>query len=151
MRSICALKTRATADMGLYGHRLLAEEWPSETGFEAGYLSDEDATCCILKAVHEFRTGNNGRFSPGHPEHERTVLEGWSMGALLLRTACIRLGIDGHTAIEKAQAYGIEVPYTAKQELKLLKSGQMTLHRLHLRTGQWREVSTGTSADDGDD
>ena len=52
------------------------ETWPAVTGFEAGYLSDEEAICCILKSVHEFRTGNHRRFRPGHPDYVRTVIDG---------------------------------------------------------------------------
>jgi hypothetical protein len=117
------------------------EGWLGSTGFEAGYQRDEDAIGCILKSVDEFRTGDHSKFCPGHPDYEKTVLEGWSMGAILLHTACIRLQIGGQTAIDKTQAYGIELPYTAKQELKHLSSGKTTIHRLHLRSGQWREVT----------
>lgn len=94
------------------------ESWPSVTGFEAGYMSDEDAVCCILKAIDIFRNGDNSHFSPEHPEYERTVLQGWSAGALSLRIVTIRLGISGEEAIRRMRTWEIEVPYTADREVQ---------------------------------
>ncbi|UIJ85289.1 hypothetical protein LZK77_16365 [Rhizobium leguminosarum] len=36
---------------------------PGETGFEAGYMSDEDAVCCILKAVEVYRSSDRAALS----------------------------------------------------------------------------------------
>ncbi|MBB4010272.1 hypothetical protein [Allorhizobium taibaishanense] len=94
------------------------ESWPSVTGFEAGYMTDEDAVCCILKAIDFYRNGDNRRFMPEHPEYERTILVGWSIGALSLHTAMIRLAISGHEVLRRMQELKIELPYTADRELK---------------------------------
>lgn len=92
------------------------------TGFEAGYMSAEEAVCCILKAIHLFRNGDNGHFGPEHPEYERTVLKGWSAGAIGLRTVTIRLGISGKEAVERMRMWGIELPYTADREVRHVES-----------------------------
>ena len=98
------------------------ESWPSVTGFEAGYMSDEEAIGCILKAVGLLRNGDNDRFCPEHPDYERTVLEGWSAGALNLRIAAIRLGVTAARVLEGMQALEIEIPYTAERELQQISS-----------------------------
>lgn len=98
------------------------ESWPSVTDFEAGYMSDEEAVSCILKAIDLFRNGDNSHFGPEHPEYERTILEGWSAGALSLRIVTIRLGISSKEAIARMGALGIEVPYTADRELEYVDS-----------------------------
>ncbi|WP_245437646.1 hypothetical protein [Neorhizobium tomejilense] len=53
------------------------EEWPSETGFEAGYMSGENAIVDILKSVEKFRSTDKSPYSKGHPDYERTTLQGW--------------------------------------------------------------------------
>lgn len=98
------------------------ESWPSVTGFEAGYMSDEEAVCCILKAIDVFRNGDNSHFRPEHTEYERTVLEGWSAGALSLRVVTIRLGISANAAVGRMLKWGIEVPYTAEREVRYVES-----------------------------
>ncbi len=104
------------------------EAWPSVTGFEAGYMTDEEAVLCILKAADQFRNGNNSHFDPQHSEYERTILEGWSAGAISLRVVTIRLGISPDEALERMQVLGIEVPYTADREVKYVRS--RPVHRL---------------------
>jgi len=116
------------------------EHWPNKTGFEAGYMSDENAIRCILKAVEIYRAEDRGRFEKGHPDYERTTLEGWSLGALSLRRASRRLGITGEEAIERMKAYGIEVPYSADLELKALNSGSGTVLGLNQIQGVWTEL-----------
>ncbi|MBO9184587.1 hypothetical protein ACQZ4Y_04030 [Rhizobium sp. L80/93] len=118
------------------------EDWPSPTGFEAGYLSDEQAISCILKAVENYRTGDHSAFMPGHPDYERTIINGWSLGAIGLRTATIRLRTSGDAVIERAAAYGIDLPYTTQQELARFNSGKFTVHRRKSRTGTWSESSS---------
>lgn len=98
------------------------EHWPNSTGFDAGYMEDEDAIRCILKAVERYRTEDRSRFEPGHPDYERTTLEGWSIRALTLRSATDRLGITGEEAIKRTTAHGFEVPYLADREAKDLLS-----------------------------
>ncbi|MCQ1839091.1 hypothetical protein [Neorhizobium galegae] len=93
------------------------EEFPGETGLEAGYMSDEDAICCILKSVEADRNTDRSSFEAGHPDFERTILDGWAMGALSLQRAVRRRGIIGEQAIERAKAYGIALPYLAQREL----------------------------------
>jgi hypothetical protein len=117
-----------------------SEDWPGETGFEAGYLSDEDAISCILRSVSTFRTSDRGRFGKGHPEYEKTMLEGWSIGALSLQRVAVRLSISGNQAVERATAYGIELPYNAYQELKALIARPGTIFGLDKATGSWREL-----------
>lgn len=116
------------------------------TGFEPGYLTDEEATSCISKAVVAYRTGDHRRFQPGHPDYERTIIDGWSLGALSLRTVVVRLGISGEEVVERARAYGVELPYTMDLELKHLKSEKRTVHRLQIRTS----MSTPISSQNGD-
>lgn len=82
------------------------EPWPSVTGFEAGYMSDEEAVGCILKAIDLFRNGDNSHFKAEHPEYERTVLQGWSAGALSLRTVTILLGISSKEAVTRMRTWG---------------------------------------------
>lgn len=97
------------------------ESWPSVTGFAAGYMSDEDAVGCILKAINLFRNGDNSRFKPEHPEYERTVLEGWAAGAISLQIASIRLGLSGSELIRRTETFGLEVPYTVEWELRAVE------------------------------
>ncbi|WP_312403748.1 hypothetical protein [Rhizobium sp.] len=97
------------------------EPWPSATGFEAGYMSDDDAISCLLKAVDLFRYGDNSRFLPTNPRYARTILDGWSAGAISLQIACIRLGLTGQEAIRQMEMKAIEVPYTAQRELALVE------------------------------
>lgn len=94
------------------------ESWPSVTGFEAGYMSDNEAIGCVLKAVDLFRRGDNDRFRPEHSDYERTILDGWSIGALSLRTVTIRLAISGHEALGRMEKLEIEVPYTSEREVQ---------------------------------
>lgn len=98
------------------------ESWPSITGFEAGYMSDEEAVGCILKSIDLFRSGKNDHFKPEHPDYERTVLQGWSTGALGLLIVTIRLGISSKAAVERMQALQIELPYTAAREVQYVDS-----------------------------
>ncbi|UWU12767.1 hypothetical protein N2599_11310 [Rhizobium sullae] len=116
------------------------EDWPGKTGFEAGYMSDEDAITSILKSVNAYRTENRSRFERGHPEYERTTLEGWAIGALSLQRAIRRLGISGQDALDRATAYGIELPYLADRELKSLGSAQSTVLGLDRASGKWVEL-----------
>lgn len=116
------------------------EPWPNSTGFEAGYMSDEDAIRCILKAIETYRTKDRSRFEKGNPDYERTTLEGWSLGALSLRRAIRRLGITGQGAVERAKAYGIELPYFADRELTALDVEPSTVIGLDRKTGQWVEL-----------
>ncbi|MBY5370553.1 hypothetical protein [Rhizobium leguminosarum] len=116
------------------------EHWRNKTGFEAGYMSDENAIRCILKAVEIYQAEDRGRFKKGHPDYERTALEGWSLGALSLRRASRRLGITGEEAIERMKAYGIEVPYSADLELKALNSGSGTVLGLNQIQGVRTEL-----------
>lgn len=117
-----------------------AEDWPGKTGFEAGYLSDEDVIGCLLRSVSMFRTSDLGRFRKGHPDYERTILEGWSIGALSLQRATRRLSISGNQAVERATAYGIELPFYADHELTALIAGPGTIFGLDKATGSWREL-----------
>lgn len=110
------------------------ENWPSITGFEAGYMSDENAVKCILKAIGLLRNGDNARFRPEHPEYERTVLEGWSAGALSLRIVTIRLGICGQDVLNRMEKLDIELPYTADLELKHVQ--RLPIKRLRPRAGR---------------
>ena len=116
------------------------EEFPGETGLEAGYMSDEDAICCILKAVEAYRTTDRGRFQAGHPEFERTILEGWAMGALSLQRTVRRLEISGEQAIERAKVYGIGLPYLAQRELAALENAPQTVIGCDPITGDWIEL-----------
>ncbi|MBY3389197.1 hypothetical protein [Rhizobium laguerreae] len=104
-------------------------------------MSDEEAVCCILKAVETYRTTDRSRFEPGHPEFERTTLEGWAMGALSLQRAIRRLAITGEQAIERAKAYGIALPYLAYRELKLLEDAPPTVIGRDTKTGNWIELN----------
>lgn len=115
-------------------------EWPGETGFEAGYMSDEDAILCILKSVETYRTTDRSRFETGHPDFERTVLEGWAMGALSLQRAVRRLEISGGDAIKRAKAYGIALPYLAQRELAALENASQTVIGRDPTTGNWVEL-----------
>ncbi|MGO4353798.1 hypothetical protein AB4Z25_17950 [Rhizobium sp. RAF36] len=115
-------------ESGTKGARWWVEEyWPGDTGFEAGYMNDEDAITCILKAVEIYRTSDRSRFQRGHPDYERTTLEGWSVGALSLPRVLKRLAISGEEALDRLKAYGIEVPYLADLELKALNRDPKTL------------------------
>ncbi|MFS2150644.1 hypothetical protein [Rhizobium sp. Rhizsp42] len=116
------------------------EPWPGKTGFEAGYMSDEDAIRCIIKSVETYRTSDRSRFQKGHPEYERTTLEGWSLGALSLAQVARRLGIGGQEAIEKMRAHGLEVPYHAKRELTALPENPGMVRVLDEENGVWRDV-----------
>jgi hypothetical protein len=117
------------------------EYWPDETGVEAGYLSDEDAIRCIIGAVTRFRTEDRGRFERGHPDYERTTLEGWSIGAISLSRVTRRLGISGHDAVDKAKSLGIELPYLVDLELKALETKPRTVSVLDEKRGIWVEVA----------
>lgn len=113
------------------------EAWETATGFGAGYLTDDEAIRCILKAVDIYRESDRSRFQPGHPDYERTVLEGWSVGALGLRHVARRLRISGEEAVTRAEKYGIEMPYYANLELEALKK-RRTASRLDIdRSGVW--------------
>lgn len=103
------------------------EEWPGETGFEAGYMSDEDVVSCILKSVRAYRIEDRRRFERGHPDFERTTLEGWTIGALSLQRAIKRLNIPGEEALARATAYGMDLPYLATRELSLLRDNPTVL------------------------
>ncbi len=116
------------------------EYWPGDTGFEAGYLVDQDAVACILKSVEIYRTEDRSRFRNGHVDYKRTVLEGWSMGALSLRRAVGRLGISGEEALTRAIQYGIELPYLAETELKSLSSTSGSVLGVDKATGAWVEL-----------
>ncbi|NTF49107.1 hypothetical protein [Rhizobium rhizogenes] len=116
------------------------EEWPGETGLEAGYMSDEDAICCILKSVEAYRTTDRSRFESGHPDFGRTILEGWAMGALSLQRAVRRLAISGEQAIERAKTYGIALPYLAQRELEALDNASATVIGRDPTTGNWVEL-----------
>ena len=85
-------------------------------------MSDEEAVSCILKAIDLFRNGDNSHFEPDHPDYERTILEGWSAGALSLRIVTIRLGISSKAAVERMQILEIELPYTAAREVQYVDS-----------------------------
>lgn len=117
-----------------------SEDWPGKTGFEAGYLSDDDAVGCLLRSVSMFRTEDLSRFRKGHPEYEKTILEGWSIGALSLQRAARRLGISGSEAVGRATAYGIELPYYSDQELKDWVARPSKIIGLDKATGGWREL-----------
>jgi hypothetical protein len=117
------------------------EYWPGDTGFEAGYLEDQDAVSCILKSVEIYQTEDRSRFRNGHVDYERTVLEGWSMGALSLRRAVGRLGISGAEALTRAIQYGIELPSLAEAELKSLSTTPGSVFGLDRATGAWVELS----------
>ncbi|TAY27682.1 hypothetical protein ELH93_28560 (plasmid) [Rhizobium leguminosarum] len=117
------------------------ERWPGRTGFEAGYMSDEDAIQCIIKSVETYRTSDRSRFQKGHPEYERTTLEGWSLGALSLVRVTRRLGISGEEAIDKMRAYGLGVPYLAERELKALEVDPGTVRILDEMRGIWIDVA----------
>lgn len=116
------------------------EEWPGETGFEAGYMSDQDAIESILKAIEKFRSVDRGPYTKGHPDYERTTLEGWALGALTLRRAVKRLGISGEVAIERARGYGIALPYLVDRELQSLREPGSLIWGYNRKTGEWMEV-----------
>ena len=113
------------------------ELWPTDTGFGAGYLTDDEAISCILKAVEIYRSSDRGRFRPGHADYERTVLDGWSKGALTLRHVTRRLRIGGEEAVRRAREYELELPYTTDLELKALKKGGSSSRRVVDQTGVW--------------
>lgn len=102
-----------------------------DTSLVASVMSDEEAVCCILKAIDLFRNGDNGPFMPEHPEYERTVLQGWSAGALSLRIVTVRLGISGKEAVGRMRMWEIELPYTADREVQYVES--LPAHRLKAR------------------
>lgn len=75
-------------------------------------------------------------------DYERTVLDGWSKGALTLRHVTRRLWIGGAEAVRRAREYELELPYTMDLELKALKKGRYPLRRMVDQTGVWvRSVS----------
>ncbi|MDM9627386.1 hypothetical protein QTL95_15870 [Rhizobium sp. S152] len=117
------------------------EYWPNTTGFEAGYMDDEDAIRSILKSVEKFRTEDRTRFEKGHPEYERTTLEGWSLDVLSLSRVVRRLGISGREVIERAKAYGIELPYFADLELKALDGKPGTVFAFDKTRGIWTDMA----------
>ncbi|WP_431674489.1 hypothetical protein [Rhizobium leguminosarum] len=96
------------------------EEWPTDDGFGAGYLTDEEAIGCILKSVELYQTEDRGRFEHGHPDHERTMLDGWSYGSLTLRRVVKRPGLSGPEVVARAKTLGIEIPLTADREIAAL-------------------------------
>ncbi|MGO6727269.1 hypothetical protein ACCS45_03980 [Rhizobium ruizarguesonis] len=129
-------------ETGTQGPKWWHEEyWPGESGFDAGYLSDEDAVACVLKSVDLYRTTDRGRFNKGHPDYERTILEGWSMGALTLARAVRRLGVEGHEAIKRATEFSIELPSGADLELKSLSNRPSAMLVLDKATGRWIKVN----------
>lgn len=103
-------------------------------------MSDEDAICCILKCVEANRTTDRGRFEPGHPDFERTILEGWAMGALSLQRAVRRLEISGEDAIKREKAYKIPLPYLAQRELDALENATSTVVGRDPITRNWVEL-----------
>ncbi|EJC80659.1 hypothetical protein Rleg4DRAFT_2294 [Rhizobium leguminosarum bv. trifolii WSM2297] len=104
-------------------------------------MSDEDAIRCILKAVEIYRRIDRSRFEKGHPDYERTTLEGWAVGALSLRRVIRRLGISGQEAVERAITYGIELPYFADRELEALNStSSSTVIGFDKSTRTWAEL-----------
>ncbi|KQV78184.1 hypothetical protein [Rhizobium sp. Root1220] len=110
------------------------EYWPSVDGFAAGYLTDEDAIGCILKAVELYQRGDRGRFESGHPGYERTILEGWSLGALSLHRVVKRLNITGAQALEQTKAFGID------RELEALDEPRPYVHGFNRDLGKWVEL-----------
>jgi hypothetical protein len=116
------------------------EEWPGKTGFEAGYMSDQDAISNILKAVKKYRSDDMGPYTKGHPDYERTTLEGWALGALTLRRAGKRLSISGEEAIQRATDYGIALPYLADRELESLGKPNSRIWGYNRATGEWVEI-----------
>ncbi|MBY3195072.1 hypothetical protein [Rhizobium laguerreae] len=103
-------------------------------------MSDEDAICCILKSVEAYRNTDRSLFEAGHPDFERTILEGWAMGALSLQRAVRRLGITGEQAIERAKAYGVALPYLAQRELNALDNASATVIGRDPIIGNWVEL-----------
>lgn len=108
------------------------EPWPSVTGFEAGYMADEEVVGCLLKAVDLYRNGDNSRFLPDHPDYEHTILDGWSMGAISLHVVTIRLRLSGEEVVRRTEQHGIEVPHTAKWELPYVE--KQPVRRLRARS-----------------
>lgn len=117
------------------------ELWPTETGFGAGYLTDDEAINCILKAAEIYQRLDRSCFQPGHVDYERTVLDGWSKWALTLRHVTRRLRIGGEEAVRRAREYELELPYTMDLELKALKKGRYPLRRMVDQTVWVRSVS----------
>ncbi len=117
------------------------EYWPNESGFEAGYMSDEDAIRCMIGAVTRYRTEDRGRFEKGHPDYERTTLDGWSIGAISLSRVTRRLDISGQEAVDKAKSLGIELPYLVDLELTALETKPRTVSVLDEKLGIWVEVA----------
>jgi hypothetical protein len=135
--------------IGTKGPRWWHEEyWPGKTDVDAGYLSDQDAVSCILKSDEIFRTKDVGKFDKSHPGYERTILEGWAMGALSLRRAVRRLGVGGDEAIRRAVESGIELPYGADLELKSLSTRPNTVFALDKVTGRWINMRDEDEDDD---
>ena len=116
------------------------EEWPTDDGFGAGYLTDEEAIGCVLKAVELYRTEDRGRFEKGHPDYERTMIDGWSYGSLSLRRVVKRLGLSGPQVFERAKALGIEVPYTAELEVAALNKPVPVSRAFDRASGEWIEM-----------
>ena len=94
------------------------EHWPSTDGMSAGWMTDEEALGCIYRAAEDYYSSDRGRFQEGHPDYERTVLEGWSFLALTLEDVSELLGIEPDEAGNRAKALGIEPPWTSQNELK---------------------------------
>ncbi len=116
------------------------EEWPTDDGFGAGYLSDEEAVGCILKSVELFRTEDRSHFEKDHPDYERTMLDGWSYGALSLRRVVKRLGLSGPQVVERAKALSIGVPYTADLEIAALDKPQPSVRGFDRASGEWIDL-----------
>ena len=70
------------------------EHWPSPDWMAAGWMNDEQAFSCILRAAEGYYPSDRGRFQEGHPDYERTLVEGWSFLALTLQDVSEVLGID---------------------------------------------------------
>lgn len=68
------------------------EEWRND---DAGYMTDQEAVTCILQSIERFRTEDRGRFEKGHPDYDRTMLDGWSYRAISLSEPQNALGSAG--------------------------------------------------------
>ncbi|MBY3441807.1 hypothetical protein [Rhizobium laguerreae] len=119
------------------------EEWPTDDGFGAGYLTDEEAIACILRAVELYRTEDRSRFENGHPDYERTMLDGWSYGSLNLQHVVKRLGLSGPEVVERAKSLGIEIPFTAEMEIAALGKPLPSARAFDRASGEWIDLNVG--------
>jgi hypothetical protein len=97
------------------------EDWPSDDGLGAGDLSDEEAALCILEAIDIYLTKDRAQFERGHPDFEKTMLTGWSDGALTLQHLLEILGVGADDVVQKMLTAGIRLPFTAGLELSKAK------------------------------